>query len=154
MMDSTRTMSKRHVTRNWLGAWLGAAVLGVGNGIVRNCVYQDRVGARAAHYISTAALLVALAGYTRLLERLWPIPTRRSAICIGGTWTALTVLFEFGLGRAVAHEPWAKLLEQYDITRGNVWILVPLLMAIGPELTRRFSSGRALVSRTPAPLNG
>ena len=51
-------------------------------------------------------------------------------------------MFEFGLGRYVAGDSWTKLLEQYDLTRGNVWILVPIWMAIGPAVMRRLRSGR------------
>ena len=37
-----------------------------------------------------------------MLDRRWPIPTRRTAFAIGGWWLALTALFEFGFGHYVA----------------------------------------------------
>jgi len=120
----------------WLVAWLGASVIGVANGIVRRALYEDRIGGGAAHYVSTAALLVLLAGYMHLLARRWPIATRSSALLIGSAWAAMTVGFEFGLGRIVVGDSWAKLFEQYEFWHGKVWILVPIWIAIGPALMR------------------
>ena len=131
---------RRSVWRPWLAGWLGATTIGVANGIARRALYEERLGTTGAHYLSTAALLVLLGGYMWLLAR--PIPGRRDALAIGGVWTALTVMFEFGLGRYVAGDSWAKLLEQYDLTRGNVWILVPIWMAIGPAVMRRLRTSR------------
>ena len=132
----------RSVWRPWLAGWLGATTIGVANGIARRALYEERLGTTGAHYFSTATLLVLLGGYTWLLTRRWPIPRPHDALLIGGVWTALTVTFEFGLGRYVAGDSWAKLLEQYDLARGNVWILVPIWMTIGPAVLRRLRSSR------------
>jgi hypothetical protein len=124
------------VWQPWLVGWLGATLIAVANGVARRVVYQDRLGTMPAHYLSTALLAVLLGVYMWLLGRRWPIPTRRAALEIGGAWTALTIAFEFGLGRCVAGESWAALLEQYDLTRGNVWVLIPLWTAVGPSVLR------------------
>jgi hypothetical protein len=129
-----------------LAGWLGAAVIGVINGVARRALYEDRVGLQAAHYLSTATLLVLLGGYMALLARRWPIATRRTALLVGSVWSALTVGFEFGLGRFVVGDSWAKLFEQYEVWRGNVWILVPAWIALGPLVIRglrRNSTGSA-----------
>jgi hypothetical protein len=118
-------------------AWFGATLIGIVNGSLRRAVYEDRAGRMGAHYISTAILLVLLGAYMALLARRWPIPTRRAALSIGATWTALTVVFEFGFGRYAAGEPWSKLVEQYDLSRGYVWLAIPLWTAVGPTAIRR-----------------
>jgi hypothetical protein len=117
----------------WLLGWLGAAALGVTNGAVRQVVYQRWVGARAAHYVSTAGLLLLLGAYIRLLARRWPIRHPRQALLVGGAWSALTVLFEFGFGRGVARESWTTLLQQYDVRRGYVCMVIPVWMAVAPR---------------------
>ena len=136
-VQGARRVARNHsVWRPWLVAWLGATAIAILNGIARRALYDERVGPMGAHYIATAVLMALLGTYMWLLARCWPIPTRRTALLIGGAWTALTVVFEFGLGRFVAGDSWAKLLEQYDLTRGYVWILIPAWTAIGPAVMR------------------
>ena len=122
--------------RPWLIAWLGAAALGVANGVARGALYERRIGSRPAHFLSTGALLVLLSAYMRVLSRAWPIASRGQALQIGFVWAGLTIAFEFGLGRLVAQEPWSELLEQYNIARGRVWVLIPAWVAIGPAVLR------------------
>lgn len=119
--------------RAWLAGWVGAAGLGVANGIAREAILAERVDEAAAHRISTATLLSALALYTALLQRLWPLRSRRTAGWIGVSWTALTELFEFGLGRLVAKRSWREMAGDYDIRRGRLWPLIPLFMLLAPS---------------------
>jgi hypothetical protein len=126
----------RQVWTPWLIAWLGGSVLAIGNGIVRELVYKSYAGERLAHYISTALLITLLALYMRTLDRRWPLPSRRSAITIGVCWFAMTVAFEFAFGRFVAGYSWERLFEQYDVTRGNVWVAVLMWTAAGPAIIR------------------
>ena len=137
--------------KKWLLAWVGASVLGVANGATRELVYADAVGDEAAHVISTGSLLAALGGYVWLLERRWPLPDRREALNVGAAWAALTVAFEFGFGHWVDGDSWSELLENYDVTVGRIWILVPAFMGVAPELTRRLASREHHVSRANDP---
>lgn len=127
-------------SRRWISAWIGAAALGVANGASRETLYADAVGDETAHVISTGTLLALLGGYMSLLQRQWPLRTRREALSIGAAWTLMTVAFEFGFGHWVAGDSWSSLLENYDVPAGKVWVLVPAGMAVGPELARLTSS--------------
>ena len=122
--------------RSWIVAWLGASILGVVNGGIREFTYKDQVGASAAGQISTGTLIALLAIYFWVLQRRWPIATRRDALSIGGIWVVLTVLFEFGFGRTVEGLSWDEMLEPYDLTKGNVWVLVLAWIAAGPATAR------------------
>ena len=55
----------------------------------------------------------------------------------------MTVAFEFGVGHWVAGDSWSALLENYDVTSGKIWVLVPAAMAGGPELVRQRGSRSA-----------
>lgn len=132
----------RATRSRWILAWTGAAGLGVANGAGREALYADRVGDEAAHVISTGTLLALLGGYIWLLQRRWPLRDRREALSVGAAWTAMTVAFEFGFGHWVDGESWSALLENYDVTAGRVWILVPAVMGTGPELARRLARER------------
>jgi len=129
----------------WLIAWVGAAVLGVANGVARATLYERRIGPWRAHYVSTATLLLLLSAYIRALSSAWPIASRGDALRIGGAWCALTIAFEFGFGRFVARDSWSALLDQYNVAQGKVWALIPLWMAIGPAVLRK----RLDLARTP-----
>lgn len=132
-----RTVTQGGTFLRWLMAWVAAPAIGVANGAARDALYQERLGATAAHYVSTAMLLIMLGIYMRVLARFRPIPTLRSSLLIGVAWAILTIAFEFGFGHYVAGDSWAKLLEQYDVTTGKIWILVPIWMALGPSVLGR-----------------
>ena len=126
--------------KRWILAWLGAPVLGIVNGGARDALYEEAVGEKAAGVISTGTLLALLAGYMWLLERRWPLRSQGEALSVGAAWAALTVLFESAFGHWVEGEAWSVVLEHYDVTEGNAWIVVPLAMAAGPELMRRLAA--------------
>ena len=123
-------------------AWLGAAVLGVVNGAIREAAYKERVGESTANQISVAPLIALLGLYFWTLQRRWPLPTTKGALEIGSAWVVLTILFELGFGHYVAGDSWSELLENYDVTEGNLWVLVLLWIGVGPAAAR--TAARAL----------
>ena len=56
---------------------------------------------------------------------------------IGVAWLVMTVAFEFLFGRLVARKSWGELLQAYDPTTGNLWLLVLLTIAVSPWLAAR-----------------
>ena len=131
-----------HPVRAWAAAWPGGALIGVANGIAREALYGRRLPANAAHQVSGATAVAAFAAYFRALERRHPIPTRRDAAAIGAVWLGLTVAFEFGFGRLVAHQSWEELLADYDVTEGRTWPLVLAWIAVGPAVVARPARAR------------
>ena len=117
--------------RRWLLAWLGAPVLAIINGAVRELAYKDQVG-DSTDFSGTAdrAARALLFG----LQRRWPATTRDAVD--RAIWAALSVLFEFGFGHYVEGDSWEDLLGTYDVTAGNLWILIPLWIAAGPAVVR------------------
>src|SRR3712207_1045725 len=109
----TRATGRRQhaaaVRRRWLAAWLGLAALGVANGIIREVVYADVVGDRAAHQLSTFTLIAMIAGFTWWLQRRWPLTSAADAVRIGALWVVMTVVFEFGFGHYVDGASWSAL---------------------------------------------
>jgi hypothetical protein len=122
--------------RTWLLAWLGGPLIGIANGTVRELAYRDRVGDLTAHQISTGSAIALFAGYFELLARRRPLTSTREALQVGVVWLALTIAFEFGFGRGVAHTSWDELLVDYDVRQGRLWPLVLAWIALGPALVR------------------
>lgn len=122
--------------RRWVVAWLGAPVLAIVNGAVRELAYKDQVGDATANQISVASLIALLTLYFWALQRHWPLATTRDALSVGAIWAVLAVLFEFGFGHYVEGDSWTELLRNYDVTAGNLWILILLWTVSGPATVR------------------
>jgi hypothetical protein len=56
------------------------------------------------------------------------------AWAVGATWLGLTVAFEFLGGHYLFGNSWERLLVDYNIVRGRVWILVLLTTLVAPRL--------------------
>ena len=121
--------------RPWIAGWLGLAGLATANGIGRG-LYARRLGDHRAHQVSTATLVAVVLPYARAVERRRPIATAGGAAGIGAIWLALTVAFEFGLGRYVAKQSWRTLLADYDVRRGRIWPLALAAVAAAPSAAR------------------
>jgi hypothetical protein len=125
--------------RAWTRAWLGGALIGVGNGVLREAAYARRLGERAGHNLSGATAIAAFGAYFWWLQRRWPLADRRAGVAVGFEWLVLTVAFEFGFGRLVAKQSWDELLADYDVRAGRTWPFVLAWIAAGPEVTRRLA---------------
>ena len=136
LLAAARRVLTDRTLRRWVVAWVGAPALAIVNGAARELAYKDRVGDSTANQISVAPLIALLALYFWVLQRRWPLATTRDALSVGAIWVVLSVLFEFGFGHYVEGDSWADLLQNYDVTSGNIWILILLWIAVGPETVR------------------
>ena len=112
--------------RPWLLGWLGMVVIAVLNGTLRALVTQPWLGEEVARRLATVILLAVLTPYVWLLHRRFPLPSARSAWAVGLAWAVMTLAFEFGFGGLVEGLSWSTMLADYDVTRGRIWVLVPL----------------------------
>jgi hypothetical protein len=140
---AVRRFGRDRTLRRWLIAWVGAPVLAIVNGAIRELVYKEQVGESTADQISVAPLIALLALYFWVLQRRWPLATTREALSMGAAWAAVSVLFEFGFGHYVEGDSWADLLRTYDVTAENLWILIPLWIAAGPAVVRALAATRS-----------
>ena len=120
--------------------WLAMLVLAVANGALRVAVLIPRLGEPAGHVISTLVLSALIAALTWATIRWVAPPSKSGALAIGALWVTLTLAFEFGFGRLVAHRSWAELLADYDVAKGRIWILVLLTTGVAPYVAARFVS--------------
>jgi len=52
-------------------------------------------------------------------------------------WVALTLAFEFLAGHYLFHNPWDKLLADYDVLHGRIWPLVLIVTLLAPVIAYR-----------------
>lgn len=118
-----------------LGMWLIFMIAAILNGLFRNSFITPRVGEHAGHIISTIIfIIVILIGTYLFINSLKMDYSITNLLLIGAFWLILTILFEFVFGHYVAGHPWNKLLADYNILKGRVWILVLLTTFIAPLL--------------------
>lgn len=123
----------------YLLAWLGLPVIGIINGALRQFLYRDALGDLTAHQVSTVTGIVLFGLYIWLLSRWWPLPSAQAAISVGLIWLALTIGFEFIFGHYVMGNSWERLLADYNLLAGRVWVLVLIWITLAPYVFYRLS---------------
>lgn len=120
-----------------LAVWLLLVVVAIANGGFRVAVLIPRVGEQTGHVISTILLSVLILAIAWLTIG-WIAPaTMSDAIVIGFFWAALTLLFEFGAGHFLFHQPWERLLADYNLRKGRIWIFVLIITLKAPAIAAR-----------------
>ena len=106
------------------GVWLVMLVAAFLNGALRELLIVPYLEDSVGHVISVLALSGAIFALAYLFVRAQrPLPASR-LLGIGLFWLALSLLFEFGFFHYAMHEPWEKLLADYNIFRGRLLIVV------------------------------
>ena len=127
---------KKSVLRAHLAAWLLLPPAAALNGTLRDFTYGTAMPTNIAHSISVVPLVAIIGAWAAFLARRRPLPDRRSATLVGVAWLVATVAFETGLD-ALRGVPIDRLVAEYDVTRGNLWPLVPLATLFAPIVLQR-----------------
>ncbi len=122
----------------YLLLWFPMMLLAVANGAARDLLYKKYTGELTAHQLSTVSLLILLGVYIWWVMDHYPPASITQALLIGWLWTGLTLLFEFGLGRARGRS-WSALLADYQILQGRIWVLIPVWLLIAPWIFFRLT---------------
>jgi hypothetical protein len=124
-------------------AWLVIIVAESVHGTLRTLYLAPAIGdfpaRRVGVFIGTALVFVIALAFTRWIGAR----SRGQLLEIGALWVALTVAFEVGLGRAVLHFDWARILADYDLSRGGLMGFGLLAMFLIPLLAARIRSRNA-----------
>jgi hypothetical protein len=124
--------------------WLLLLVVAVIGAAFRTGMLEPRLGESKAHVLGTIAVATVFALLIWLVIG-WITPSLRAAdlLVVGLLWLVLTVVFEFGFGRYVMGHPWSRLLADYNILAGRLWVLVLLTVLLWPLLAGMLK-GRSL----------
>jgi len=118
-------------------AWIPMVLIAIANGALREATYGKLMSELQAHQISTLSGLLLFSAYIWIVIRTWRPDTSKQAITVGLIWLVLTVAFEFLFGHYVVGHPWSKLLYDYNVFSGRVWVVVLIWVTVAPYVFYR-----------------
>jgi hypothetical protein len=87
--------------------------------------------------VSSILLSAIIFLITLLVVPHFHVSTGKALLGIGVFWMCLTICFEFPFGHYVANAPWSKLLADYNILKGRLWVLVLVTTLLSPLVAGR-----------------
>jgi hypothetical protein len=123
--------------------WLLLLMAALANGGFREAVLTPGLGLPVAHVISTLLLSTTIVALTWLLTPWMHLRTVSDGVLVGMVWAGLVLAFEFLAGHFLFGRSWPYLVADYDVSRGRIWILVPLVTLFAPAWARRVRVPRA-----------
>ncbi|MFB0521813.1 MAG: hypothetical protein ACETWD_10365 [Desulfatiglandales bacterium] len=118
-------------------AWIGLAIIGIINGVIREVGYGKFLGELLAHQVSSMTGIILFGLFTWWLSLRWRMQSSGQAFTIGIIWLGLTIAFEFLFGHYVMKHPWSRLFHDYNILEGRLWLLVLVWITIAPYVIYR-----------------
>jgi hypothetical protein len=103
------------------------------NGALRELLLSPPLGGKSGHVLSTVILCGAIALIAWISMPWIGARTAAESWKVGGLWLALTLAFEFLAGHFLFGNSWTKLLADYNIAKGRVWVLVPIITLLAPR---------------------
>ena len=116
--------------------WLAIIPCAILNGAFREVVINPLIGKRYAQPLSGVLLCIILFVLCWFFIPRIGRGTAKTYWIIGLLWVVLTILFEFGFG-LLTGDTFADLIKAYDITTGNLWLLVVIFTGLAPWLTAK-----------------
>lgn len=124
----------------WLRAlalWMILMLAETLHGLWRVKVLAIWIGDAAAREVSVftgslVILLITFAFIGWISARSAP-----TLLMVGATWVALTVVYEFILGRVVFHQTWADIASDFDLLHGRLLPIGLLFLLFAPLLAAR-----------------
>jgi hypothetical protein len=114
--------------------WCALLVIASINGVAREAVLIPRIGDVAGRAVSTLALSAFIIILT-WISIAWIGPrSTPQAWRVGVIWVVLTLAFEFLAGHNLLQHPWSRLLADYNVLRGRIWILALVTTLVSPRI--------------------
>jgi len=132
----------RVIVKSFL-VWLLFIPLAVANGALRDALLSPALGDALGRAASSVTLSLLILGLTLLFVRRLGVDTAPWLLLVGAFWTLLTVLFELTFFVLVMGHPLDELLQDYDLFRGRLWLLVLATTFLAPLIASR------MIDRTP-----
>jgi hypothetical protein len=114
------------------GVWVILLVAAFANGGIREVLIVPQVGEQLGHVIGVVVLSGVIFGITCVFVKTVGQMPSSAWFLVGLFWLVLSLLFEFGFFHYGMHEPWERLLADYNLFRGRLLIVVWLTTLFSP----------------------
>lgn len=112
--------------------WFPMVIIAIINGTIRQLFFTNFLDELGAHQLSVISGITFFAIYVWFITGRWKLNSSLSAIKIGLMWLTMTIIFEFIFGHYVMGNSWQKLLHDYNILEGRLWVVVLFWTTISP----------------------
>lgn len=116
--------------------WLSIIPLAILNGALREAVLNTWLGEKIAQPISGILLCAMVFIITLIFIPRIGKGTSKTYWKIGALWVGMTVVFEATFVLLLGGN-FQQIIAMYDITTGNLWLLVVIFIGIAPWLTAK-----------------
>jgi len=116
--------------------WLSILPLAILNGGLRDKIIAPLIGMEYARPISGLILCLLIFAVSLLFIPKLGKGSRKDYIFMGLLWILLTIIFETGLGLSLGNTC-KEIIATYNITTGDLWLLVIMFIGIVPYLTAK-----------------
>ncbi len=120
-------------------AWFPLVFIAILNGAIREYAYGKYISELQAHQVSTLTGIILSGLYVWALSHIWPLSSEYEAFIVGVIWIGLTVAFEFLFGHYVVGHSWERLLHDYNVLAGRLWLIFLIWTAAAPYLFYRLT---------------
>jgi hypothetical protein len=120
-----------------VGIWLVMVIIAIANGLFRDKVLSPLLGPNVALPVSGVLLAVFIFAVCYVwLPTIGKQPASQF-LFIGLLWVVLTLGFEFLFGHYVVGKSWRDIVQVFDATDGNLFLLVMIVTLLSPLLAAK-----------------
>ena len=125
-----------------LGIWFVFLVFAIINATLRERFFFKKLGELRSHQLSSLIfiIIIFLITYSWLKLTEFQVSIFQSLL-IGFIWFFLTIFFEFFAGRYLFGNSWKRLLNDYNILKGRLWVFVLLSLLFACYLLIKTNQG-------------
>ena len=123
-----------------LGIWLLLTPLGILNGGLRIYITEPLLGSLAQPLSGIILSIMIFALSYFLIPKIGEC-RQRDYIYIGIGWAILTNIFDIAVN-SIENRPFSDFLKMYDITTGNLWIIVIIVTLISPIAANKMNCSK------------
>lgn len=114
--------------------WFSMLFIAIANGALRQFTFGRVMPELRAHQLSTIIGSVLVGSFIWYVISLFPPTSSNHALLIGVIWLCFTVVFEFFMGFVLSRKPLSKVLHDYNLVEGRVWVLFLAWITVAPWL--------------------